>query len=118
MRDFKNLRIWQKSHSLVLKVYDASQAFPEDELYGVTSQLRQAAVAIASKIAEGSVYATPEKSRLIGVSLGAAKEVEGLLMITHDLGYLPSSDFHELYAMAIELQSLLIGYHNYLQKKH
>ena len=53
MRNFKELKVWQKSHQLTLAVYKATSAFPKEEVYGLTSQIRRASASIAANIAEG-----------------------------------------------------------------
>ena len=89
MRDFKNLKVWQKSHSLTLTVYKSTAAFPKEEVYGLTSQIRRACSSIPANIAEGCGRASEaELSRFLQIAMGSASELEYHLLLTHDLGFL------------------------------
>lgn len=88
MRDFRQLKVWAKAHSLTLAVYRATAAFPREEQYGLTSQLRRAAASIPTNLAEGcGRYGDAELARFVGIAAGSASEVEYLLMLARDLKY-------------------------------
>ncbi|MHB2017325.1 MAG: four helix bundle protein [Candidatus Xenobia bacterium] len=73
MRDFRSLKVWQKSHQLTLAVYSATKGFPKDELYGLTSQVRRAAASIAANIAEGCRRnGSAELARFCHIAMGSA----------------------------------------------
>ena len=81
--------MWQRGHELVLAVYQVSARFPADERFGVTSQIRRAAVSIPTNIAEGSGRGgDTEFARYLQIALGSASEVEYLLILAKDLSYI------------------------------
>ncbi len=84
----RKLIVWQKAMGLVLAIYDLTKSFPKDEIYGLTSQLRRAAVSIPSNIAEGSRRKT-EKDRMhfYAMALGSVSEVETQIEIAERVGY-------------------------------
>lgn len=89
MRDFRQLQVWDKAHQLTLLIYEATLKFPREELYGLTSQIRRAAVAIPANIAEGCGKDTElELARYMQISMGSASELEYHLLLARDLRYL------------------------------
>jgi four helix bundle protein len=96
IKNFKDLQVWQEGHKLVLLVYKMTKIFPKEELFGLTSQLRRAAVSITSNIAEGfSRDSYKEKTRFYSMAHGSLTEVENQIMIAFDIGYLNKLDFKE-----------------------
>ena len=90
MKDYKELLVWQRSMELVEEVYRISRGFPSDERYGLTSQLRRAAVSIPSNIAEGhATRRTGSFIRHLSIAKGSLAEVETQLEIARRLGYVP-----------------------------
>ena len=87
MKSHKNLVVWQKSMKLVTRLYEVTRTFPKEELFGITSQMRRAAVSIPSNIAEGygRVYGK-ETLRFLSNALGSASELETQLEICFRLG--------------------------------
>ena len=89
MADFKRLAVWKASHELVLHIYRETASLPRHELFGLTAQMRRAAVSIAANIAEGrGRQGEREFARFITIALGSANELEYLLLLANDLGYL------------------------------
>lgn len=87
MQAFTQLKIWQRGHLLAVRLYVLTQAFPAEERYGLSSQLRRAATSIPSNIAEGSKRPWPnEYSRFLNIAQGSAAEVEALLILARDIG--------------------------------
>jgi four helix bundle protein len=87
-RSFEDLVVWQKAHAFVLKVYTLSRAFPREETYGLTAQLRRAAVSVPANIAEGfKRRKRPDKARLMNVAEGSLQEARYYLRLAKDLGY-------------------------------
>ena len=87
-KQFRDLKFWEKAHLLVLAVYALSRNFPHHELYGLTSQLRRAAVSIAANIAEGFKKRTkPEKLRFLNIAQGSLEECRYYLILAQDLEY-------------------------------
>jgi four helix bundle protein len=96
-RRFEDLVMWQKAHEFVLKVYGMTAHFPKDEMYGLTSQLRRAAVSIAANIAEGfSKRSKPEKARFLNISQGSIEEFRNFLILARDLGYTDNVDTRDM----------------------
>lgn len=89
MRNFRELKVWEKSHELCLSIYEATKQFPKEEVYGLTSQIRRASVSITTNIAEGCCRdGDAEFARFLGIALGSTSEVEYLLLLTKELNFL------------------------------
>jgi len=89
MQHYSKLYVWQRSHKLVLELYRQSQTFPANEKYGLTSQLRRAALSVPTNIAEGSKRAAPrDYAHFLNIAEGSLSETEYLLLVCRDLGYL------------------------------
>jgi len=108
--DFKKLKVWQKSHQLALAVYKSTAAFPVQERYGLTGQLRRASTSIPANIAEGCGRGTDnELGRYVRISLGSSTELEYHLLLAKDLGHLSLSEYDLLRISTLEVQSMLAG---------
>ena len=108
MQDFRNLKVWERAHSLVLDVYKASESFPRDEVYGLTSQMKRASVSIGANIAEGSCRkGDVEFGRFLYIAMGSASELEYELLVAHDLELLKWSDYQRLANEATEVKRML-----------
>ena len=89
VKDYKDLEIWQRSVKLVEEIYQSTGVFPKEELYGLSSQLRRAAVAIPSNIAEGFArFHSKEYKQFLYMALGSLAELSTQLIIAKRLGYL------------------------------
>jgi four helix bundle protein len=89
MQDFRDLKVWQKAHETVMAIYRASAGFPNAERFGLTSQLRRAAVSIPANIAEGTLRSSDaDFARFLHIALGSAGEVDYYLMLARDLKFL------------------------------
>ncbi len=107
---FKKLIVWQKAYEFALAVYKHSQKFPQSELYGLTSQIRRAAVSISANIAEGNERQhKKEFLQFLSIARGSLGEVETYLMLIRDLGYLNEEKFTELEEKRKEIGRLLRG---------
>jgi four helix bundle protein len=107
---YKDLIAWQKGMLLALDLYRASRAFPRDELYGLTSQLRRAAVAVPSKIAEGQArYSRQEFCHFLNNARGSLAELETQIMLARELECLERKEAEGLLARAAELGRILNG---------
>ena len=105
---FTDLIVWQKAHEFVLQVYRLTCGFPKYELYGLTAQLRRAAVSIPANIAEGfKKRGVADKARFYNVSQGSAEECRYYLILAHDLGY--AQTLHNQESLD-EVARLLAGY--------
>ena len=87
-KTFRDLIVWQKAHALVLAVYQLTAAFPKEEKYGLSAQMRRAAVSIPANIAEGfRKRGKPDKARFMNVAEGSIEESRYYLILAQDLGY-------------------------------
>ncbi|MBC7848472.1 MAG: four helix bundle protein [Chitinophagaceae bacterium] len=94
---FQDLIVWQKAHRFVLGVYRYTATFPREELYGLSSQFRRAAVSIAANIAEGFKKRSElEKARILNIAQGSLEECAYFLILSKDLGYGENSELHFL----------------------
>jgi len=108
MKDFRDLKIWQKGHQLALLVYAATKAFPKEEAYGLTSQMRRASISIPANIAEGCGRGgDAELNRFLRIAMGSASELEYHLLLAHDLGLLNHPDYEELATAVTEVKRML-----------
>jgi four helix bundle protein len=107
-KTFEDLVVWQKAHELVLTVYRFTESFPKSELYGLTSQLRRAAVSVAANIAEGfKKIGKADKARFMNTSQGSIEECRYYLILVKDLGY---GETQELNSLLEEVSKLLTRY--------
>ena len=110
-KSYKELIVWQKAHSFVLKVYSFSESFPKSELYGLTSQFRRAAVSIAANIAEGYVKKSPaDKVRFFNISLGSLEECSYYIILSKDLNYITEEQSVILDELLGETEKILNTY--------
>jgi four helix bundle protein len=108
MQSFRNLKVWERAHALTLDIYQSSQAFPRDEIYGLTSQMRRASVSIGANIAEGACRKGDiDFARFLQMAVGSASELEYHLLLAHDLKLLQTSDFERLTGQAVEVKRML-----------
>jgi four helix bundle protein len=108
VKDFKDLKVWQKSHQLVLSICRETAAFPKDELYALTNQMRRAGVSIPANIAEGcGRNGDAELARFLHISMGSASELEYLLLLAHDLNLLNTTSYERHAADATEVKRML-----------
>jgi four helix bundle protein len=107
-RNFQDLIVWQKAHGFVLSVYKLSRSFPREEIYGLTSQFRRAAVSIPANIAEGfKKKGQHDKARFLNIAHGSLEECRYYLILTLDLGY---GDTQQLMQQLEEVSKLLTSY--------
>jgi four helix bundle protein len=108
MDNFRNLIVWKRAVELATDVYQKTINFPKYELYGITSQIRRAAVSISSNIAEGAGRrSNKEFANFLGISYGSACELETQLLIAKNLKYLKGDDFDTLFNDLNEIQKML-----------
>ena len=107
-KSFRDLIVWQKAHQFVLGVYRLSKQFPREEVYGLTSQFRRAAISIAANIAEGfKKRGRTDKVRFMNIAEGSLEECRYYLILTGDLGY---GDPSKLFGQLEEVSKLLGSY--------
>src|SRR5208337_4696076 len=89
MRNYEDLEVWQKSHSLTMRLYRVTERFPRSELFGLTSQIRRASGSIGANLAEGcGRWGDGELARFVQISMGSASELQNHLRLAKDLGFL------------------------------
>jgi four helix bundle protein len=114
-KKFKDLIVWQKAHEFVLSVYGHSELYPKHERYGLTSQLRRAAVSIPANIAEGFKKKTlPDKAKYLNIAQGSLEECRYYLILAKDLGY---GDTSHLMMQIEETSKLLEAYLSSVARK-
>ena len=110
MRDHTKLRAFELADSLVLQIYEVTRGFPDDERFGLTSQLRRAAISIASNIVEGAARnGLADYIRFLDMAYGSAKEVEYQVSIAGRLGYAAPEAIQELSHQSTETAKVLNG---------
>ena len=108
MKDFRDLQVWHKAHALALAVYRLTVAFPKNELYGLTSQIRRAATSIPANITEGCGRSGDiELARFLQIAMGSASEVEYHLLLAHDLTYVNTTQYEGLSSNVTEVKRML-----------
>jgi four helix bundle protein len=94
MKDFHDLRVWERSYRLTLEIYAATLKFPREELYGLTSQIRRCVISVGANIAEGcGKTGNNEFQRFLQIAAGSASELDYELLLAKDLGYLTDPDY-------------------------
>jgi four helix bundle protein len=111
MRDFRQLKVWEKAHELTLAVYRATRTFPKEELFGLTSQIRRSCESIPANISEGCGRSGgAELARFLNIALGSASELEYHLLLSHGLGLLDGKAYGPLATDVVELKRMLTGF--------
>ena len=118
MRPHEKLDVWKKSIDFVIALYRATDKFPKEEKFGLTSQLRRAAVSISANIAEGAARKSArEFAYFISNSQGSTSEVETELLIANRLGYVDKETYQSLLASLDEIGRMLTGLRRYVEKR-
>jgi four helix bundle protein len=118
VKDYRELIVWQKAMDLVEAIYLTTKTFPKEEIYGLTSQIRRAAISIPSNIAEGNGRNTTcDYVHFLGMAYGSVKEVETQVLIAERLRYIDSNCSNELVKMTGEIARLISGLMNSLNRK-
>jgi four helix bundle protein len=108
LRNYRDLEVWVKAHTLTKELYQKSRTFPKEEFYGLTSQLRRAAVSIGASLAEGCGRQTTARlARFVRIAMGSASELDYHLLLAHDFGYLRPDDHRELSQELTRIRKML-----------
>ena len=111
MMDFRELGVWRKAHAFTLRIYRVTLAFPREEKYGLTSQLRSSAASVPANIAEGCGRDTKaDLRRFLSIAAGSISEAEYWLLLARDLSYLDDAVHAELALEASAIKKALNGY--------
>jgi four helix bundle protein len=115
-KSFEHLLVWQKSHAYVLDLYKMTESFPKSELFGLTAQMRRAAISVSANIAEGFKKRTPrEKNRVLNIAQGSLEESQYYLILTDDLRYTDTSAYRP---RLDEISKMLEAYMRAIEKNH
>jgi four helix bundle protein len=111
MKDFHNLKVWERAHGLTLSVYKVTRSFPNYELYGLISQIRRSSSSIPTNIAEGCGRdSQAEMIHFFLVAMGSSSELEYQIILAHDLEYLDEEEYGELSRELAEVRRMLNAY--------
>lgn len=111
MRNFRELKVWEKAHSFVLGTYHASRLFPDSERYGLTSQLRRSSASIPTNLAEGCGRSTEKDlAHFCDIAMGSACEAEYQLILARDLKYIEEEQHKQLVNQLIEVKRMLSSF--------
>jgi four helix bundle protein len=106
---YKQLRVWSEAHELTKSIYRETTSFPKSELYGLTNQIRRAAISVPGNLAEGSSRkSNSDFARFVEIAHGSANELEYQLFLSFELGYLSESTHNTL---QVNITKLLKGLH-------
>lgn len=110
IRSFTDLNAWREGHTLVLKIYKITKDFPKDEMFGLTNQLRRAAVSVTSNIAEGfSRQSYKDKIKFYAMSQGSVTEVQNQILIARDVKNIDDKKFQDVANQTIIVHKLING---------
>jgi len=111
MVGFRDVKAWQKAHELTLAVYRTTRAFPKEELYGLTSQLRRSSASVCANIAEGCGRSGKRDfARFLQVALGSASELEYHLLLAADLKLMDPATYARMDRSVVEVKRMLTGF--------
>lgn len=114
---FEKLDVWQNSREFVKQIYEITNSFPEEERYGLTSQIRRASLSVSANISEGSSRdSNKDKARFINMSFSSAIEVLNFLILSNDLGFIERDKFQELRLELEKITNPLNLFYNTLTK--
>lgn len=119
MLDFRNIEIWKKSHKLTIEIYKATQKFPKEETFGLTSQIRRAVSSIPTNIAEGCGRRTnAELANFLNIASGSASEVEYEILLAKGVGYVTAEQCDAWTLEISEIRSMLAAYMKRLRSEN
>ena len=115
--NFEDLDVWKNAHQFVLTVYKLTNQFPKEELFGLTSQFRRAAISIPANIAEGyKKRGIKDKLRFYNISEGSGEECRYYLILSKDLGYISLGDFEKYNSLLTSVSKQLSAYSNAIER--
>lgn len=110
IKSFTDLNTWKEGHTLVLEIYKITQKFPKEECFGLTNQLRRAAVSFTSNIAEGfSRGSYKEKLQFYSIALGSLTEIQNQLIIARDINYITADEFNKTINQTVIVSKITNG---------
>ncbi len=110
IRNFRDLSAWEEAHRLVLVVYKITRRFPSTEIYGLTAQLKRAAISVTSNIAEGfSRFYYKDKNRFYYNARGSLSEIQSQLIVAKDLKFVTDEEFKNIWSQSEKVIAILNG---------
>lgn len=117
IRNFEDLLVWQEAHHLTLSIYQVTALFPKEEQFGITSQMRRAAVSVENNIAEGfGRRTTKDYASFLYTSLGSLFEIQSMIRLTKDLDFIIEKDYQLLLKNSLRLHKMLKAFIGKLYK--
>jgi|SRR5688572_27382275 len=119
IQSYQDLVVWPKAIALVFETYRLSRRYPDEERFGLTSQIRRAAVSVPSNIAEGhGRHHTPDYCRFLSIARGSVKELETHFVIAEGLGYVTAADLQRARSLGDEVSRMLSALQRKLRERH
>lgn len=117
MKDFRTLKVWEKSHKIVIKLYGLTEKFPKTEMFGLVSQIRRASASIPTNISEGCGRGSDlDFARFLQISMGSASELEYLILLSFDLKFISKEDESLLIIEIQEIKKMLTALINKIKQ--
>jgi four helix bundle protein len=108
MKNFRDLKVWEKAHAVALSCYEITRGFPREEVFGLTSQIRRSGASVPANIAEGcGRRGNAELHRFLQMAMGSANELEYHLLLANDLSYLKADVYKGIQAQVEEVKRML-----------
>jgi four helix bundle protein len=118
MHNYKELKIWNEGMSLAKKVYEATAVFPNNEKFGLTSQINRSVVSIPSNIAEGAGRSSDKEFvHFLSIALGSAFELETQVILANTFGFIPDQQFKGIAEQLVKVQKMINGFRTSILKK-
>jgi four helix bundle protein len=108
-KNFKNLKVWQKSYQLTLAIYQQTKSFPKEETFVLTSQIRRAAISVCANISEGYRKTQKDFVRYLDIAMGALEETKNYMLLAKDLNYYSEGVLAELMPVTDEIGRMIYG---------
>ena len=109
MRNIDKYTVFQKSHELVLKIYEITKRFPKEELYGLSLQMRRAAYSIPMNLKEGGGGSEKEFLKYVRIAYGSCEELSYQILLSRDLGYITGEEYKEISEQNEEIRKMLFS---------
>jgi four helix bundle protein len=110
MKDFRELKVWEKAHQIVLIAYGLTSGFPKHEIFGLVSQIRRCSASIPANIAEGcGRLGNTELHRFLQIACGSANELEYHFLLARDLSCLSSTEYESVHKQLLEMKRMLVA---------
>ena len=109
INNFQDLKVWNKAHILVSTIYKLTKTFPEEEKFGLVTQIRRSVISICANMVEGYMKSRKDFLRFLEISRGSLEETKYHLILSKDLGYCSVAEFNDRFGQAEEIGKMLYG---------